>query len=207
MSRGIVDPRLQALPLLVLADVQEELQNRDAVLGQDPLERVDLLVPLRPDRPGHELVNAHDEDVLVVGAVEDADLAALRDPLVNPPEEVVPGLLDRRFLEGGHAASLGVQSGHDVGDRSVLARRVHRLEDDQNGSPAFGVETELQLSQALEVLEERLLGPLLVADIRGVRGISSVECGLLPRFDPEPVAKVLRHNLSSSTGPSPASRR
>ena len=53
------------------------------------------VVAARPDVLRHEVVDADDEDVLVVGPVEDRDLALARRPLVDPPEVVV-GQLDRR---------------------------------------------------------------------------------------------------------------
>src|SRR6266508_1312699 len=65
----------QPLALLLLGDVQEELADDGAAVDQQPLEVVDLLVTLLLDLAGVELVDAHDQDVLVVGPVEDADHA------------------------------------------------------------------------------------------------------------------------------------
>ena len=91
----IVVALLEALALLVAIDRQEELDDGRAALGQRPLEGVDLVVALRPDPSRSEAVDADDEHVLVVRAVEDPDLALARRPLVDAPQEVVGQLLRR----------------------------------------------------------------------------------------------------------------
>ena len=73
--RRVVEARLEPLALLVLVDVQEELDDRRPLVRERLLERVDLVVALRPDLLGHEVVDADDQHVLVVRPVEDADLA------------------------------------------------------------------------------------------------------------------------------------
>ena len=79
----VVVARLEPLALLVLVDVQEELHDGRAAGGQVLFERVDLVVASPPDVLRNELVDADDEDVLVVRAIEDADLAPGRDALVD----------------------------------------------------------------------------------------------------------------------------
>ena len=106
-------------------------------------------------------VDLHDQHVLVVRAVEDADPAPLGQAPHVPPEEVVVELLGRRLLEAEDLAALRVHAGHDVLDRPVLAGRVHRLEDDQHRVAVVGVEQVLGLGQVREVLVEDLPGPLL----------------------------------------------
>ena len=54
---------------------QEELDDRRALVDERPLPVVDLVVALRPDHLRDEVVDPDDEDVLVVRAVEDRDLA------------------------------------------------------------------------------------------------------------------------------------
>ena len=78
-------------------------------------------------------MDAGREDVLVVGAVEDADHAAGRDAVVGAPEEVVAGFKGSGDFEGGYVAALGVDAGEDVADGAVLAGGVHALEDDEDG--------------------------------------------------------------------------
>ena len=98
----VVIAGLEALTLLVLVDGEEELDDGGAGLDQVSLERVDEVVPLRPDRLGDEVVDPDDEDLLVVRAVEDADLALARDRFVHSPQEVVGELLRARDLERRH---------------------------------------------------------------------------------------------------------
>ena len=167
-----VEPLEEPPLLLLLRHVQEELEDHRPVPDQVPLERVDVLVapppellpellarqPLRRQQLG---VDLHDEDVLVVRPVEDPDPPPLGQAPHVPPEEVVVQVLGRRLLEAEDLAALGVDPGHDVLDRPVLAGRVHRLEDDQHRVPVVGVEQVLGLGQVREVLVEDLPGPLL----------------------------------------------
>ena len=155
---GVVDP-LEEPPLLLLArDVQEELPDDDPVVAEVALVAPDVPVTVLPDVLRHELrgelgvseefgVHLHDEHVLVVGAVEDADASALGQLLVAAPEEVVVELLARRDLEGRHLAALRIDAGHHVLDRSVLPGRVHRLEDEEDRPAVLRVEPVLQLRE------------------------------------------------------------
>ena len=67
---------------------------------------------------------------------------------------------------------LRVDARHDVLDRAVLARRVHRLEDQQHRPAVLGVELLLQLGEALHAELQQRLG-LLFVDVEpgGVAGI------------------------------------
>ena len=75
---------------------------------EQSLEVVDRVVAPLPDRLRHEIVDAHDEHVLVVRAVEDADHPLRRACGVDAPEEVVRELGGRRLLEGDDVAPLRV---------------------------------------------------------------------------------------------------
>ena len=70
---GIVQSRLQPLALLLLADVQEHLDDRRAAFVEHLLELVDSLVAAFPFLLGHEIVDANHQHVFVVRTVEDAD--------------------------------------------------------------------------------------------------------------------------------------
>ena len=67
----IVEPFLEATQLLLFGDVQVELEDMGVVLDKSLLERVYLVVSAGPDRLRDQVVDADDEHVLVVGAVED----------------------------------------------------------------------------------------------------------------------------------------
>src|SRR4030095_8159243 len=95
-----VEASHEALLLLLLRDVQEELADRDAVPGRVGVEAVDVLIALLPDvladdggrqlLGGEELrVHPDHEDLLVVRAVEDADAAPLGEGLARAPHVVV----------------------------------------------------------------------------------------------------------------------
>ena len=72
-------------------------------------------------------MNAGYEDLLVVGAIEDADEPALRQTAITAPEEIMVQLLLRRRFECGYFAAAWVHARHDVFDGAVLAGRIHRL--------------------------------------------------------------------------------
>ena len=209
-----VEPLEEPPLLLVLRDVQEELEDHRAVADQVPLEGVDVLVAPPPELlrraspsgsrcAAEQLgVDLHDEDVLVVRPVEDADPAPLGQAPHVPPEEVVVELLGRRLLEAEDLAALGVDPGHDVLDRAVLAGRVHRLEDDQHRVAVVGVEQVLGLGQVREVLVEDLPGPLLQGvlaeflHLLGLRpaGVVVLEPDRLAGGHPEQVDDVLANH-------------
>ena len=95
----------------------------DARPGRDELalEGVDLGVALRPLRPRHQVVDADDEDVFVVRAVEDADLSRSRQGAADAPEELVPPLLGSRGLERRRPNAFRVNLAHDVTHQATLA--------------------------------------------------------------------------------------
>src|SRR6266542_4372759 len=137
----------QPLALLLLGDVQEELADDGAAVDQQPLEVVDLLVTLLPDLAGDELVDAHDQDVLVVGPVEDADHAVGGGAAVDAPEEVVVQLDLIGSFERGDLAALRIDAGEDLADGAVLAAGVHALEHHQEAVDAGGVELLLEVGE------------------------------------------------------------
>ena len=75
----------------------------------------------------------------------------------------------RRLLEGRDAHALRVEPAHHVLDRPVLARGVHRLEDDEQRAAALRVQALLQRVEPLEVLRSDLLGGVLVEPCLVVR--------------------------------------
>src|SRR6266511_1840483 len=114
-------------------------------------EGVDILVALRPDIFGDELrrqalmleqilVHPHHQDLLVIGAVEDADMPAPRQHDGSPPEEIVVELELAWRLEGMHVAALWIDAGHHMLDDAVLACGIEPLEDDQEGPAVLGIE-------------------------------------------------------------------
>ena len=99
-------------------------------------------------------MHADHEHLLVVAAVEDADVAARRQGAVGAPEEVVRQFLGPRRLEAGHLHALRVHPRHHVLDRAVLAGRVHRLEHAEHRPFVLRVELLLQCGQAMHTAGE-----------------------------------------------------
>ena len=93
-------------------------------------------------------MHAHHERLLVVAAVEDADVAAVGQHLHAAPEIVVVEILGGGRLEGDDLAALRVDAGHDVLDGAVLAGGVHGLEDEQHRPLVLRVELVLAVRPA-----------------------------------------------------------
>ncbi len=146
---------------------------------------------------GEELrVDADGDDLLVVRAVEDADLAAGGQRELAPPQPVVRQLHLARLLERGHPHALRVQAAHDVLDRAVLARGVHRLEDHEQRPAPLGVQPLLQHVERGEVLGAARLRALLV-QIRGVVGVVIAQLEALGA-DAEPLLEIHARTIRGS---------
>src|SRR6266487_3292986 len=101
-------------------------------------EGVDVLVAMHPQARRHERrhqllgtknlrMHTNDEYLLVVGTVEDADAAALWQPLHRPPEVIVIEFFLRRALERIDLSALRIQTAHHVLDGAVLSCGGHSL--------------------------------------------------------------------------------
>nr|WP_230316166.1 hypothetical protein [Conexibacter sp. W3-3-2] len=143
----VVDPLLQARPLLLGGDVEHDLHDGRALADEQLLERADAAEAGAHDVLADEAVDADDEHVLVVAAVEHGDLAVARRLRVDPPEEVVRELLGGGGLERGDAHALRVDALEHGPHRAVLAAGVHRLQDDEQRPRALRVQAGLQLGE------------------------------------------------------------
>src|ERR1700691_1824115 len=146
---GIVQAPLETPQLLFLADVQEEFENVGVVRDQPPLEVVDLPVALGPDFFRNQIVDAHDEHIFVMGAVENHHLAALGNLLFDPPQKIVREFLRRRLLETHDAAALRIHCADYMPHDAIFATRIWSLKTDQQRVLLFGVEFKLQLIHLL----------------------------------------------------------
>ena len=106
-------------------------------------------------------MHANDQHFLVVGAIEDADLAALGEPARRAPEEVMLQFVGAWLFEAADLAALGIDSGHDMPDGPILPGSVHALEDHQQRMAVRGVMQALQRTQLSNVLLEQFLVLLL----------------------------------------------
>src|SRR5665648_335694 len=171
---GRVDAITKAVRLLALRQMQEDLDSPGAVAMEMLLEVTDRAEPFIPEGlPVDQLtwealvvkdlrVNADDEHVLVVGAVEDADPPDLGQSTGGTPEEVMLEFLGAGLLEAEDLTALRVHPGHDVTDSAIFASRIHPLEDQQQRMMLRCVVQPLQRAHPLDMLLQSLLVPLLV---------------------------------------------
>ena len=78
-----------------------------------------------------QAMDADDEYLFIVRAVEDADAPAFGHTFHVAPQEVVVEFLRGRLFERIHLAALRVHARHHVFDGAVFTSRVHRLEYQQ----------------------------------------------------------------------------
>jgi DNA-directed RNA polymerase specialized sigma24 family protein len=102
-------------------------------------------------------MDAGDQHFLVVGAVEDTDLAALGQVAGGAPQKIMRQFGRAGMLEAEDLAALRVHPRHDMADHAILARRVHRLEDHQQGIFVRGIEALLQFVQPRHMGSELFL--------------------------------------------------
>jgi len=151
-----------AFALLVFADMQKELDNRNAVFGKHPLKVIDLVIPLRPDGFGDEVFDPDDQDVFVMRAIEHANLAKTGRIEVNAPQIITRQVKGIGGFERHHPAPLRVERTEDIAYRAVFAAGVHCLKNKQYRLFVFGVHDKLQFEHPLEVFFQTLLCLLLI---------------------------------------------
>ncbi len=162
--RGIVEPRLQALLLLLLGDVEIVFAQGDAVAHQHPLERHDADEEFLDLLLGGKAHHALDAGAVVPGAVEDHELVGARqegrEALEIPLRLLAVGGLARRV----HA---GVARAHMLDqplDRAVLAGAVAALDDDEDAGVLLQ-EVPLQLDE-LDLQGAKLAAVVAFVDLR-----------------------------------------
>src|SRR5215471_14988527 len=194
--------------------MQKELEDDRPLSSKVILEMRDVGEPLIPDfladvRRGQPLatedlgVHAHDQDLFVVRAVEDADAPALGQALDVAPHEVVLEVFPRGLLEREHLASLRIDSRHHVLNGAVLARRIHRLKHKQQGPAVLRVEHVLLFREPLGAASEKF-GRLALAQLQaeGISRIDAVQAKALALGDTEGINVFLDavQDLSSCHG-------
>src|SRR5262249_38158046 len=156
------------LLLFFLGNVEKELANADAVARQIALEAADVVKAFLPDvfcdELGRQLlllqeiaVHPHDEGLLIVAAIENADAAALRQVFHAAPQVIGAEVLAGRRLKGKNLTALRVDAGHDMLDRAVLPGRIHRLKDQQYRPTILSIKPILQLGEQRDPRRERFL--------------------------------------------------
>ena len=86
-----------------------EFHQQSAALLQIGLKVVDFPVGAPPVRLAAEALNPLDEDATVPGAVKNRNVAALREPLVEAPEEVTLFLFRRRTRNRERRIAAGIE--------------------------------------------------------------------------------------------------
>ena len=122
-----------------------------------------------------------DEHLLVVGAVEDPDHPAGRQPDGRTPQVVVVALELRGDLERGHLDPLRVHAAHHVADRPVLPGRIHCLEDDEQAPRVLRRKAHLELGQPLDALPRSSSIRLLLPDRAPCSADRSPSAAVRPR--------------------------
>jgi len=109
-------------PLLLLgADMDEDLDDVRAVVGELALELLDLAVGALPGLAAAQALDALDQHAAVPGAVEDRPIARRRQPVPEPPEIVAALFLGRRRTDPPDLGRLGLEAADDAFDQAALA--------------------------------------------------------------------------------------
>jgi hypothetical protein len=159
----------KSFALFVLGQVEEELENDRAVVGEMMLKPVDIGIALGPeiivdsgtrnalgcDQFG---VDLYHENFLVVGTIENTNAAALGDCAGISPEEVMAELFGRGVLEAGDLATLRIEARHDMFDGAVLTCGIHCLKNDEDRPLIGGVEAVLDCGKCGDVLRKHIFG-------------------------------------------------
>src|SRR6185437_7778634 len=165
----LVDARQKTFPLFFLRKMEEKFDDACSICVKMPLQIHDRPIAVVPDfifimngigKPfaAEDLgMHAHDQNLLVVGTVENADLSAFGKISCGPPEKVVFQFGRAGMLVAEDLATLWINAGHHMADRAVLSRCIHGLKDQQNSVPIVGVEKLLLRVQLRDVVLQKLL--------------------------------------------------
>ena len=139
----LIDAREKSLPLLLVRQMQEYLDDLRAVAMKVLLQVRDGFIPLLPNvllvaqlfgKPlaaENLWVHSNNQHFLVIGTVEDADPAAFRKSACRAPKEIVIELFCTGLFETENLAAFWIDPRHHVPDGAVLAGAVHALKDQQ----------------------------------------------------------------------------
>src|SRR5215469_12386987 len=118
----------EAFFLLGVAHMQVELQNNHVMLGQQALKVVNGCVVTTPGFLWHQVMHAHHQDILIMGAIENANDTSAWSDSMHTPEEVMVQFPRCRDFKRTHLASLRIDSGEDLLNRICLATGIHSLQ-------------------------------------------------------------------------------
>src|SRR5208283_400242 len=187
----IGQPAAKPAQLFVRGDVQEQLYQPRVVGDQHALEVLDLVVGPAPFGRRGEALDALDHDAPVPGAVENDDLAVLRQPLPKTLEVMQRFLPPGRSGDRVHLEAARIERPSQAANNAALACSIPALEHDDGalGRPEIGllnalkrflkfletalVVDEVDLRKALDVGKPRTFGNNKVGGLHERRSLPS----------------------------------
>jgi len=164
----IVDPLQQAPGLFCFGQMQEDLDDDDAVFMHILFKIAQLAIAVLPDVLAehrlwqvlavHQVMDLDDKDFFIIGAIENGDIAAFGQMLMAAPEIVMVQLLGRRHLEWCDFNPLGIEAAHDMLDGPILAGSVHGLQNNEHPEFIVGIKDILELDEGLNIAGQFRLG-------------------------------------------------
>ena len=140
--------------------MQKDLDHGEAVGCQIFFPVCDLLITLFPNVLVNEIprklplmdqiMNARHDDVFILRTVENADISALRQGFIDAPHVIMILLLTCRLFEGDDLHAARIEARKDMVHRTVLAGRIHRLQDDNEAVGILGIELFLKHLQLFD---------------------------------------------------------
>lgn|SRR5260363_95614 len=107
--------------------MQEAFDDVGASSSQVHLEIVDEVVTLFPDLLLDEILDARDQDILVMGAIKHTKHSGFRQSLLDAPKEVMSEFLLRRGFEAVMVDALRVDHRDNMSYHSAFAGSVQPL--------------------------------------------------------------------------------
>ena len=77
-------------------------------------------------------MHTHDQHLLVIGSIKDADPSPFRKIACGAPEKIVLQFGGAGMFETEDLTALRVDPGHHMPDGTVFSGGIHRLKDQQN---------------------------------------------------------------------------
>jgi len=96
-------------------------------------------------------MNAGDQNLLVIGAIEYADLPEFGQLAGRTSQKIVLQFLRAGMFEAGDAAALGIDTRHDMGDGSIFTGSIHGLKNHQKRKATGRIQQLLLRTQLFDV--------------------------------------------------------
>jgi hypothetical protein len=95
----------------------------------------------------HPRHRVYDQNLLVIGPVENPDVSAARQASGGVPEKIMRQLLLARLLETMNLAPLRIDSAHYVPDGAIFAGAIHPLKNQEQPVLALGIQDSLDVAE------------------------------------------------------------